>query len=421
MVAYHFPPCRGSSGLQRTVNFCRHLPRHGWQPIVLSAHPRTYPQVSNDLLPLIADISVKRAFALDTAKHLSFRGAYLGWLALPDRWVSWLLGGIPAGLKLIREHRPQVIWSTYPIATAHLIGLALHRITGIPWVADFRDPMVEVDPRTDAVYPPDASLRNARLWVEAACARRAAKVVFCTPGARKICVERYPWAPESRWTIIANGYDEESFAAVERINPGRHSIDGPIVLLHSGILYASQDRDPTAFFDALATLVRQGKITVNSLRIRLRASGYEDHYSRLLQERGLQKIVSLDSAIPYHEALAEMLNVNGLLVFQGYPSNPAIPAKLYEYVRARRPIFAMTDAKGDTAALLRELNVGRIVPLDSVEEIANGLLAFLNDIRTNNFSLASDEQIKALSREPRGAEFATLLDAVAGCATLRNN
>jgi hypothetical protein len=79
-----------------------------------------------DLLKSIpAGTHVERAQALDAAKHLSIKGKYPGWLALPDRWASWWPGAVATGMKIIREQKPDVIWSTYPIATAHLIGASL--------------------------------------------------------------------------------------------------------------------------------------------------------------------------------------------------------------------------------------------------------------------------------------------------------
>lgn len=137
MVAYHFPPLAGSSGIQRTLRFVQHLPSLGWEPLVLSADPKAYEQVSNDLLPDVpADTVVRRAFALDTARHLQVAGRYLGWMARPDRWISWKFAGVREGLKLIERFKPDVIWSTYPIATAHVIASTLHRKSGIPWIAD---------------------------------------------------------------------------------------------------------------------------------------------------------------------------------------------------------------------------------------------------------------------------------------------
>src|SRR5689334_11900077 len=96
MIAFHYPPCRGSSGLQRTLSFSRHLPAHGWTPIVLTANPRAYPQVGDDQLGDIpSTVQVERAFALDSARHLALRGHYLQWMALPDRWASWFFGAVP--------------------------------------------------------------------------------------------------------------------------------------------------------------------------------------------------------------------------------------------------------------------------------------------------------------------------------------
>ena len=172
MVAYHFPPLRGSSGIQRTLRFCRYLPDFGWTPLVLTASERAYEDIDdNSRVEIPQGLVVRRAFALNTARQLSFGGRYPTLLAVPDRWVSWLAGGVLAGLAMIRRARPSVIFSTYPIATAHLIGLALHRLTGLPWVADFRDPMAQEG------YPADPRIwRNCRSG-SFRMSRRAAAII----------------------------------------------------------------------------------------------------------------------------------------------------------------------------------------------------------------------------------------------------
>src|SRR6185295_18814484 len=129
MVAFHYPPFSGGSGIHRTLKFTQYLPEFGWQPVVLTASRQAY-RSQNGQRAIPQGIEIARAFALDTKRHLSFRGKYLQSLALPDQWVSWWPAAVARGLSLIRRHRPKVIWSTYPIATAHLIGLTLHRLTG---------------------------------------------------------------------------------------------------------------------------------------------------------------------------------------------------------------------------------------------------------------------------------------------------
>jgi len=414
MVAYHFPPASGSSGHLRTLSFVRELPRHGWQPIVLTAAKIAYPSTTESSLAEIpAGISVHRAWALDAARHLAIRGRYLRRAALPDRWANWVLAGVPTGLALIVRYRPRVIWTTYPIATAHLIGLVLHKLTGIPWIADFRDPMIEVDPYTGERAPSDPDLWKVRSWIESRVIRNSSRSVFVTSGARRICRENYPDMPLEKMALVPNGYDESSFVEAEkRFTAVNEKKSGPAVLLHSGLLYPTPDRDPKDFFQALVMLKQERVISPQSLRVVLRASGYEERYRVEIQRLGLEEIVHLEPSIPYAEALSEMLLADGLLLFQGYTSNPAIPAKLYEYLRARRPIFALVHEDGDTAATLRSEGVGSIVPLNSPHQIATGLKQFLEDVRECVAPVASFEALRKHSRETHAAEMARLLEDV---------
>jgi glycosyltransferase involved in cell wall biosynthesis len=407
MIAFHFPPQRGSSGVQRTLKFSRYLGASGWDPLVLSAHPRAYANKGEDQLRDVPEhIVVHRAFALDASRHLAVKGRYLGPLALPDRWVSWLLGAVPSGLRLIWSHRPAVIWSTYPIATAHLIGLALHRLTGIPWVADLRDPMTEVD------YPTRRSVRAVYRWIETRTVRYASRVVFTTPGAVAAYRARYPSLPAERFALIENGYDEENFSDAE--NLAAHTRDegnGPLLLVHSGIIYPSE-RDPVAFFEALAALLKDGRIGPATLQVRLRAAVHDAWLEGLIEGHGIGSIVSLAPHIPYRDALTEMLTADGLLVLQGSSCNCQIPAKIYEYLRARRPILALTDAAGDTAATLRQAGIDTIGPLDARDGIMDALMDFIGRVKAGSAPLASDAVVRANSRDARAAQLAALLDEV---------
>jgi hypothetical protein len=414
MIAFHYPPYHGGSGIHRTLKFSQYLPDHQWRPVVLTAAPTAYPESDAAQLGRIPrNVVVKRAFALDAARHFSIRGSYLKWMALPDRWVTWLLGAVPVGLRLVQKYRPEVIWSTYPIATAHLIGLVLHRWSGIPWVADFRDSM------TEDCYPRDPLTRRVYGWIEEHTIKYCTRAVFTTPGTAAMYRDRYPKVSGSRWSIIANGYDEEDFAAVEQIP--RERSNNHTLLVHSGILYPSE-RDPMAFFAALADLRKSGKIDESKLRITLRGSGSEEFYMNRLRQHGLEHIVFLEKSIPHHAALSEMLTADGLLIFQAANCNHQIPAKVYEYFRARKPIFAMTDPTGDTAALLKSAGVHMIAALDRKEGIKTKFLEFLEQIHQNR-PLASDDSARWHTRKARTGKLAALLDSLStdpGCLVDRD-
>jgi len=405
MVAYHFPPMNVSSGIQRTLRFAQYLPEFNWEPFVLTAHPRAYSVVSTaSLAEIPPHLTVRRAFALDTAKHLSLRGAYPQWLALPDRWWSWWMGAVPAGLRLIRKLKVDALWSTYPIATAHFIAYTLQRMTDIPWVADFRDPMVEPG------YPSNALQRSAFERIERLTVKNCERAVFASLGARRLCAERHPDI-QSRLTIIENGYDEASFAAAEHAPRPARSSDGPLVLVHSGIVYPSE-RDPRAFFAALSELRTNGTINRGKLKVVLRATGNDDYLRGLIASHAIDDIVSLQPSLPYRAALAEMLAADGLIVLQAANCNDQVPAKLYEYLRARRPILALTDPKGDTAAVLKSAGIDTIAPLDSPRDISRLLVRFLDLLRVQRAPLAQETTIAAASRRSRTKELASLLDAV---------
>jgi len=405
MIAFHFPPLAGSSGIQRTLSFARHLPRFGWEPLILTAHKRAFARVSDDQLGDVpSDVVVERAFALDSARHLAILGRYPAFAARPDRWITWWLGAVPKGLAMIRKFRPDAIWSTYPIATAHKIGYTLHRLSGLPWIADFRDPM------TEDGYPADPRIRQSYKEIEEAVLRSASFGVFVTPGLVRLHHKRYPEIPIARLAVIENGYDEEIFAPLD----GTAAREGPLVpgaftLLHSGVVYPNE-RDPTQFFQALRRMLDEGGLKPGELRVRLRAPFHETLLTRLIDTFRVADIVELAAPVTYRHALQEMMRADGLLVLQASNCNDQIPAKVYEYLRCRRPIIGLTDPAGDTAGLLRKSGIHNIARLDSAEEIALELRRFLDEVRRGEAGFPTDGFIAEASRLRRTRELTGLLD-----------
>lgn len=405
MVAFQFPPFSGSSAIQRTLRFVQQLPRHGWEPLVLSAAPAAYESTSEDLLAsLPAGIVVHRAFALDAARHLSWRGRYPGFVARPDRWASWRFDAVRVGKAMIRRYRPAAIWSTFPIPTAHVIGRRLHAASGLPWVADFRDPMAQDG------YPADEKTWRSFKEIETLAVRNARFSVFTTPGAARWYQDRYADVPAARLRVIENGYDEQTFAAVERSQSSRVPLTpGAITLLHSGVVYPSE-RDPTQLFDALVLLKRSAGSPLPALRIRFRASGNDALLKTMIEQRAIADIVELLPPVAYAEAIDEMLRAEGLLVMQASNCNQQIPAKTYEYLRAGRPVIGLTDPMGDTAGVLRAAGLPMIARLDSAADIAHVLKAALSQIADGSAPRPTLDAVRASSREARTATLAALLN-----------
>jgi len=406
MVAFHFPPQAGSSGILRTLNFAKYLPGNGWNPIVLSAHPRAYEECRDDLLKSIpAETRVVRAFALDAARHLGIMRKYPSILALPDRWSTWWLGGVLSGMREIRRAKPDVIWSTYPITSAHLIGATLARLSGLPWVADFRDPMINGD------YPSAPMQRKTWEWLESLVMRTATHCVFTTERAAEVYRQRYPAAAD-KCHVIENGYDDEAF---EGNLPKRDGVaEDQLLLLHSGIIYP-RDRDPSAFFQALAKLIDTGVLERKRLVIRFRAPHHGEEVAALASQFGLADVVDIAPPIPYREAIAEMMGADLLLVFQGSHFNSQIPAKIYEYLRTGRPVMGLLDPSGDTASQLSKFDAVEFADIADSANIAERMQQWLENRQNATYQDACLNNMTIVKRYSRAFHTQTLAALMNNC------
>ena len=181
-------------------------------------------------------------------------------------------------------------------------------------------------------------------------------------------------------------------------------------MLHSGVVYPSE-RDPTCLFAALERLVAAGALAQGRFKLRFRAAGHDDLLTDFIRRHRLQGFVEVLPAIEYREALAEMMRADGLLVLQASNCNEQIPAKLYEYLRARRPILALTDPTGDTAGALREAGMAAIAPLDSTDAIEGSLSRFIEALANGSATLPDTSVVRRLDRREQARELATLLEA----------
>lgn len=402
MIAYHFPPFGGSSGVQRTLRFSAQLPDHGWEPIVLTAHPRAYERLDTALLSDVHEsTTVIRAQAWDTKRHLAIQGRYLEFMARPDRWSSWWLGAVPAGVRALRRYRPALVWSTYPVATAHSIGASLASLSGLPWVADFRDPMAQQN------YPEDPRTRRTFIAIERRAVAVARRCTFTAHGAVAMYKDRYP-DHAAKFQLLENGYDDQAFAspidASEALNPGR------LTLLHSGVVYP-HERDPSHFFAALEALRVRSPNEFRRLVVRFRAPTYDDLLKNLTQRHGVSNAIEILPPIDYPSAIEEIRRADGLLVLQSKGCNAQIPAKFYDYLGAERPMLLLADPEGDTALSAAAAGISLIAPLEDTEGIFAVLKRFCQNPKDG--TLASVDARLGASRRARTAKLAALLDEIA--------
>jgi glycosyltransferase involved in cell wall biosynthesis len=349
-IAFHFPPEASSSGVLRTLKYARYLADYGWRVTVVAPRSDAYTIVDPQLESQVpTTVKVLRTPWINTKKHLSIYGRYPALLALPDTWIGWLPWAVSAGRRVLRDDPPDLIYSTSPHATTHLIALALVRAAAVPWVTDFRDPWFEDPPEPGAPAGPVYTRINRLL--ERRVIERCSHVVTSTTHLRDILRERYPHVPPVKISAILNGYDEADFTGLPA--PASETSES-FLIVHAGSINADF-RDPLPLLRALRRAIAQGKVEQRRLRLRFIGPGeYGDSVTMrsALAETGLAPQVEFVARVPYEEALRELGRADLLLLLQASADTVGlVPAKLYEYLRAQKPVLALVQP-GATSEVL---------------------------------------------------------------------
>ena len=368
IITYYWPPS-GGGGVQRWLKFARYLGEQGWTPVVVApegaAYPVTDASLSDDIpaevevlrVPIWEPFAAGQKVLGKEATKVERLGAsakqdagsgLTGWFArwvrgnvfIPDSRVGWVRPATRAILKHLANQPVDAIITTGPPHSVHLIGLRLKRATGLPWVADFRDPWSDID------YLDDFHLtrwaRRAHQRLERTVVETADRMLVTARGAAR-GVEANP----ARVWWIPNGWDESDFHS-----PARPSDAGAFVLAHFGSLYAS--RNFTAVWEAVATW----NAVASNRRILLQFYGNTapEVVASLAEHLTPGRDFVVHGNLPHRQAVDEMHRANALLIMHNNTNSGSrcIPGKLFEYLATGRPVLAVGPVPGDMAALIAD-------------------------------------------------------------------
>lgn len=397
MIAYYFPPL-GGAGVQRALKFAKYLPDCGWRPTVLTTRSQVYPVKDPTLareLPSATHVIRAREprGAMGPAAVLSLLGLERASriAAFPDAAVAWIPDAVRVAMRAVRAERPAAIFSTSAPSSAHLVALAVHRRTGIPWVADFRDELSNNPYLRD---DPAIVLRTARRLERAITSRAAAITV----------VEGYfdIFNPaDSPVAVIPNGVDEEDLDGLDAPPPP----DDRLALSYVGSLYGERDLSPV--LEALERLGRRGAIDLAHLRIRIVGSDLGDG------DRRWPVPVEQSGYVSHHEALGEMRSASVLLLYEG-PSSMAPAGKIYEYLASGRPVLCVARLDGRAAEIIRAAGAGPVAAPDDPAGIEDAILGLYDRWRTTGLPDQPHVREWVLARYSRrklAADLARVLDS----------
>jgi glycosyltransferase involved in cell wall biosynthesis len=257
-----------------------------------------------------------------------------------------------AGIAAARDG-VDLIYSSAPPFSVHLSARRLARRLRVPWVAELRDPWRH--PGTER----PAALHPLTRWVDRRLERGvltgADAVVMVTEAARDHVLSNVPGTRSDRLLVAWNGVPEWPIASDPPVRTG------PFRIVHAGSLYLG--RDPRGFLEGLSLLVHERGLAPGRLVVELIGNSRDYGGASLVQvvhELGLAPFVEFDGWLPHAEARRRLLAADALLLFaQRQPLQ--VPNKLFEYLATGRPILAFVDRGGESARMLRDLPVGRLL------------------------------------------------------------
>jgi hypothetical protein len=376
LVAYLYPPVNAVSA-HRPAGLRRSFESAGIRTTVLtSAISGAYDDDGAQRIIRAGDLRTR--FRTQYQTLVGYREGPLEARGKPRRWtnyivpdptaVSWFPQALLQLLRLIRSDRPDVIVTTSGPESSHLLGLVA-RAFGIRWVADYRDDWLR-----DVRHP--APLRVIDRALERQIARRSTIVTAVNDAIASDVAQRHG----VRAFTVSNGFDRTVLADA---SDERATLDSArFSLVYTGLLaidvgeqpVVNRGRHAQTFLDALALLL--AKDSAFATRLEFVVAGPTSDSEREVLTRGeLRRIVRVLGQLPRARALGLQQAANGLLLIPGGPG--ATTAKVFEYLAARKPIFAVTEQDGVAAELLREAGEHAIAAPVAAEPLAAALEAYL--------------------------------------------
>ena len=432
IISYYWPPA-GGSGVQRWVKFAKYLPAEGWQPVIYTpSNPEmlAVDKTLADEIPPEAEVIRRHIFEPYGAYRslLGKKAASEGGsdevnpvnsqhktlmqrlmlsvranLFIPDPRCFWIRPSVRFLKKYLKRHPVDIIISTGPPHSMHLIAMKLARTTGLPWIADFRDPW------TRMFYfkhlPMCGWAVRLHKHLEKKVLDRASAVVAVSPPVQ----QDFRGMTGTRVELITNGYDESDFSdtVVEQ--------DGYFNITHTGLFAA--DGNPETLWKVLADKCASDPEFSQMLRIRL-AGKTDRAVAESIAAAGLGRHLRDNGYQPHQVAVKEQKSASVLLLpLRKEPEYRAVlPGKLFEYLAAARPVLGIGQTDGAMATVLKETGAGTVVEWDDYRSISEFIDRCWESFKSDDADVPAAD-ISGYSRRSLTARMAALMEELTNNGT----
>jgi len=419
-VSYFFPPL-GGPGVQRSVKFCKYLPKYGWNPIILTVKNVSYIAYDESLLEEVPHCVIYRTGSCDIMRLLylyekllkrdptqsiythasSKKKQFLRDIFPIDSKIGWISFAVRTGNKIIKKNKIDQIFSSVGPYSDAIIGYILSKKWNIPLIVDYRDLFVG---SPDQSYFSQWHRRFAEKW-ENKVLDRAEKVIINTYRAKQRIQKLYPMINQEKFTVIYNGYDREDFL----VHAARKET-AEVSFTYTGGFYG--ERTPEFLIQAIIELNNAHALPQN---VRFNFIGnYSKEILLILQKKQLNNLIRVKPQISHADAIKEMLKSDALMLFISHKdSEIVIPAKLFEYLAAKRPILAMCPLDGEAASLILHYRAGIVCETRDVKAIKDAIQFIINHKLQGNLDTlisSKNNDYSHFERSSQAKELANILD-----------
>jgi glycosyltransferase involved in cell wall biosynthesis len=423
IITYYWPPS-GGAGVQRWLKFVKYLPQFGWEPVIYTPENPEAPVNDDSLLADIPEgtevlktkvwepyavykkfVGLKKSDKISTGflsekKKPSLAEKMAVWirgnLFIPDARKFWIKPSIKYLEKYLKENPVDVIISSGPPHSMHLIALALKNKLNIPWLADFRDPWTKIDFYHELKLTPSSDQKHQRLEKEVL--QQADKVIVVSNGMKRSFNQLFT----RDYEVITNGYDEEDMHLQLEKNQEK------FIIAHIGSL--NKSRNPVALWKALQQLIAENRQLKNSIQVKL--VGQVDYsVKKSIEDYGLMNYVKMIQYIPHQEVVkAQQESSVLLLVINNTPNSQMIlTGKFFEYLAARRSILCIGPEDGDAAEIIRETASGFVSGFNDEAGLKKHILELFADFQ-NCLIFTGGSGIEKYSRKSLTGQLSQVLN-----------
>jgi len=414
ILTYYWPPS-GGAGVQRWLKFVKYLRSFGYEPVVYTALNGEYPvldesffkdipegitiikqpiwepyQLYKKVIGQKKDQRVVSGFLQENGKKSLGHRLSL-WLRgnvfIPDARRFWIRPSIKYLNQWLKENKVDLIVSTGPPHSMHMIGLGLKKKTGIPWLADFRDPWVNIDFAGDLSMSNWAKNQNIKL--EKLVLQNADQVVVVS----ELMAEEFRSKTKRPVEVITNGYDPDDFEIPDNLLRHDHFFS----IVHTGSL--NDRRNHPELWESISRL--RNDIPEFKELCRIRLIGKNDiSVRRSIELNGLEDCTEWVDYMPHATIISEQKSASVLLLSinnygaeeNGFFSPKAtLTGKLFEYLAAQRPILMIGPEDGQAADVLSSNPIHRIVGFGQTESMYQALKSMFEQRKTLH-SIVADER-----------------------------